>query len=82
LLTGAITGIPAVFMGHRELSKQRKNAEIYSDSDRRIILGGIILGYIGIAISIYFIILITILIAAHFGWWDGLREFIKINFVF
>jgi len=29
LLTGAVTGIPAVFMGHRELSKNKKYQKYY-----------------------------------------------------
>ena len=48
LLTGAITGLPAVLMGHSELKKHKKNLKIYSDADRRIIIGGIFCGYIGI----------------------------------
>ena len=40
LLTGAITGIPSVIMGHLELLKHRKAIKIYSDTDRRIIIGG------------------------------------------
>ena len=81
LLTGAFTGIPAVIMGHRALSKHRNNATIYSNTDRRVILGGIILGYIGITITIYLIIMISIVIVTHFGLWDGLRDFIKENFI-
>jgi hypothetical protein len=74
LLTGAVTGIPAVFMGHRELSKYRKNTKIYLDADRRIIIGGMILGYIGIILSSY---LIFLGLAAYFGW--DLREFINVG---
>lgn len=73
-LTGAITGIPTVFVGHRELSKHRKDTKIYSDADRRIIIGGMILGYIGIILTIYLIILF---IAAYFGW--DLRGFINVS---
>ena len=65
LMTGVITGLPAVFMGHRELSKHKKNIKIYSDADRRIIIGGIFLGYIGIILTTYIIFLV---LAAYFGW--------------
>lgn len=65
LLTGAITGGPAVIMGHRELSKHRMKTKKYSDSDRRIIIGGMILGYLGIILTIYLIIL---LISTYLGW--------------
>ena len=67
LLAGAVTGIPAVLMGHRELSKYRKNTEIYLDADRRIIIGGMIL-------TSY---LIVLGLAAYFGW--DLREFINVS---
>jgi uncharacterized membrane protein len=76
LLTGAITGIPAVFMGHRELSKNRKDTKIFSDTDRRIIIGGMIFGYIGIILTIYLIILV---LAAYFGW--DLRGFIHYRII-
>ena len=81
LLTGAFTGIPAVVMGHRELSNYRKNPSAYPETDKRVVLGGIILGYIGIIITIYFLILGSIAVIAYFGLWDGLREFIKTNFI-
>lgn len=81
LLAGAVTGIPAVVMGHRELSNSKRNPGLYSKTDQRVVLGGIILGYIGIVITIYFLILGSILIIAHFGLWDGMREFIKTNLI-
>ena len=74
LLTGAVTGIPAVYMGHRELAKYRKNKKTYFDTDRRIIIGGMILGYIGIILTSY---LIVLGLTAYFGW--DLREFIKVS---
>jgi hypothetical protein len=74
LLAGAVTGIPAVLMGHRELSKYRKNTKVYLDADRRIIIGGMILGYIGIILTSY---LILLGFAAYFGW--DLREFINVS---
>ena len=58
-LAGAITGVPAVIMGHRELSKHKKKSKIYSSSHRRIIIGGMILGYLGIMLTIYLIILLA-----------------------
>ena len=81
LLTGAFTGIPAVVMGHRALSNHKKNPGAYSETDKRVVLGGIILGYIGILITIYFLILGSIAVIVYFGLWDGLREFIKTNFI-
>ncbi len=74
LLAGAITGVPAVFMGHLELSKNRKNKKMYSDTDRRLIIGGMVLGYIGIILTTYLIILV---LAAYFGW--DLRGFINVG---
>ena len=63
LLLGLITGIPTVIWGHQALL--RKNRSLYSEVDRRIIVGGMILGYLGIALSAY---LILLLLAAYFGW--------------
>ncbi|MGA7143863.1 MAG: hypothetical protein WBY47_05110 [Desulfobacterales bacterium] len=74
LLAGPVTGIPAILMGHREMSKYRKNTEIYLDADRRIIIGGMILGYIGIILTSY---LIVLGLAAYFGW--DLRELINVS---
>jgi len=66
LLLGIITGIPTVIWGHRALL--RKNRILYSEIDRRIIVGGMILGYLGIALSVY---LILLLFSAYFGWGWG-----------
>jgi len=63
LLTGIITGIPTIIWGHQALSK--KNRNLYSVVDRRIIIGGMILGYLGIALSAY---IIYLLLAVYFGW--------------
>ena len=73
LLTGAFTGIPAVLMGHRELLRYKKSKKNL-DADRRIIIGGVILGYIGIILTLF---LILLGFAAYLGW--ELREFINVS---
>ncbi|MBW2166033.1 MAG: hypothetical protein JRG74_08055 [Deltaproteobacteria bacterium] len=71
LLLGIITGIPTVIWGHQALLN--KNRILYSEVDRRIIIGGMILGYLGIALSTYIIFL---LLAAYFGW--NIKDFLVI----
>ena len=74
LLTGAITGLPAVIIGHFALSEQKRGIAIYSRTERRMIFGGIFLGYIGIILSIYLLIFVL----AIFFEWD-ISEFITIS---
>ena len=56
LLLGAITGIPAVIWGHRAL--HGRNRDLYSELDRKVIVGGMVLGYLGNALSVLLIVLI------------------------
>ena len=50
-LLGAVTGVPAVICGHRAMSKLREMEQ--SLISRRVAAGGLFLGYLGIAWSVF-----------------------------
>ena len=63
MMFGALSGIPAVICGHMALS--RIKGDTSAIKNKRLALGGLFTGYIGIAMTILMIIGV---LAAFFGW--------------
>jgi hypothetical protein len=65
ILIGVFVAIAAIIYGHLFLSMYKKAPEKYIKSDQRLAKGGLFLGYLGAALSIWIILLV---LSLFFGW--------------
>jgi predicted small integral membrane protein len=65
VMLGIFSAIPAVICGHISLSKLKREPTKYTNKDKRIVIAGLILGYLGIIISIIFAV---IMLSIFFDW--------------
>ena len=59
---GVITSIPAIILGHISLSKYKKNLHF---DGKKIAIAGIVLGYLGIIVTVFIILR---LVGIYFGY--------------
>ena len=50
---GYFTAIPSIFLGHLFLYRYKQNPENYNLSERRMVYGGLLFGYIGFLLWSY-----------------------------
>ncbi len=54
VMLGAITGLPAVIIGHSILARIKREPDTYLAIDKKLAYGGLFLGYLGVVMTIVF----------------------------